>query len=317
MKIKSLTSEDTLAIIEEQKKRIEELEAEIQRIKTPPPNDWHSWMDALLHIILYPFKSVKIVSEFKLGVQPPRADFVVISEDEYVDLGLEIFDIFLEHNVIEFKSPGDELSFFTICKGVGYVCFYISVMHEKGIDIDFSQVTLTFIRDKKPEKLLRELSDYVEEGPIEGIYYIKNWMVGFPIQIVHSKVLKGDKYAGFRTISDNPEVEDIEELFRQSKDEANLALRRFYSAYWSISAKLTGDKLEEAKRRNPKMARTIFDIFKPEIDEEINNAVTAHLFKYVQNGGMTVDFAAKEADMDVADFMASMREAGYKVPETA
>ena len=65
------------------------------------------------------------------------------------------------------------------------------------------------------------------------------------------------------------------------------------------------------------MARTIFDIFKPEIDEEINNAVTAHLFKYVQNGGMTVDFAAKEADMDVADFMASMREAGYKVPETA
>ena len=69
------------------------------------------------------------------------------------------------------------------------------------------------------------------------------------------------------------------------------------------------------------MARTIFDIFKPEIDEEINNAVTAdrtaNLFTYVQEGGMTVDFAAKKADLSVADFIASMKEAGYKVPETA
>ena len=61
------------------------------------------------------------------------------------------------------------------------------------------------------------------------------------------------------------------------------------------------------------MAKTIFDIFKPEIDELTRN----NLFAYVQKGGMTVDFAAKEVGMSVTDFIASMQKAGYTVPETA
>ena len=213
-KYSTLTREELLAISQEQQKEIDELKAEIERMRTPPPNDWHSWMDALLHIMLYPHKSVKIWSEAKLGVQPPRADFVVVNEDKLVDLGFEIFDIFREHNIIEFKSPDDELSVFTICKGIGYVEFYIYVMHENGIDVNLDQVTLTFVRDARPDKLLKELADYVEEGSIEGIYYIKNWSApDFPIQIIHSAVLKGDKYAGLRVISDDPSVDDIGEMF--------------------------------------------------------------------------------------------------------
>ena len=77
----------------------------------------------------------------------------------------------------------------------------------------------------------------------------------------------------------------------------------------------------DEEKRNPKMARTLIDLIRPEIDEEINNAVTAdraaNLFKYVQNGDMNVDRAAKNANMSITEFIASMKEAGYKVPETA
>ncbi len=65
------------------------------------------------------------------------------------------------------------------------------------------------------------------------------------------------------------------------------------------------------------MARTLMDLLKPEIDEEIRADRKTNLFTYAQKGGMTVDFAAKEVGMSVTDFIASMQKAGYTVPETA
>ena len=60
-------------IIEEQQRQIEELEAELNKYKNPPPNDWHSLMDAQLHIMLQKYyPDVDILREFVLGVQPPR-----------------------------------------------------------------------------------------------------------------------------------------------------------------------------------------------------------------------------------------------------
>lgn len=67
------------------------------------------------------------------------------------------------------------------------------------------------------------------------------------------------------------------------------------------------------------MAKTWRDIFKPEIDEWIGNAVDnttrTNLYTYVQDGDMALDRAAKRAGMSTADFAESMRNAGYKVPQ--
>ena len=44
-----------------------------------------------------------------LGAQPPRADFVVVKDEDIIDLGLGVFKGFRRRNILEFKSP-DELS---------------------------------------------------------------------------------------------------------------------------------------------------------------------------------------------------------------
>ena len=66
------------------------------------------------------------------------------------------------------------------------------------------------------------------------------------------------------------------------------------------------------------MARTILDIFKPEIDEKIDIAVSEairnNLFVYVQRGDMALDRAAQNAGMTPVDFAAQMSEAGYSLP---
>ena len=72
------------------------------------------------------------------------------------------------------------------------------------------------------------------------------------------------------------------------------------------------------------MARTILDIFKPEIDEQIDIAVKKAelssrqrvLYELVQDGNMMPDMAAQYAGISRADFIRQMTEAGYSVPDS-
>ena len=96
---------------EERKQHIAKLKEELAKLEKPPHNDWHSWFHALLNLKLYKFlDKITIDPEPVLGVEPPRADFLILTEEEGLDLGLEVFQIFRKHNVIEFKSPDDELN---------------------------------------------------------------------------------------------------------------------------------------------------------------------------------------------------------------
>ena len=73
------------------------------------------------------------------------------------------------------------------------------------------------------------------------------------------------------------------------------------------------------------MERTIFDIFKPEIDAKIDWAVknavsktaseTRHnmLYELVQDGDLTLGKAAKRIGMTPAEFSQHMKEAGYAI----
>ena len=300
----SLTREELISILREQDKN-----------KQPPQSDWHSWMDTLLHIMLHRYyPDVDIIREFVLGSQPQRADFIVLKEKSVIDLELKIFAVFRKHNIVEFKSPDDELSIEVLWKTVSYTGSYIDYMKDKD-PVSDNEVTITLIRGAKPIKLLKELSGHVEQIE-KGIYYIKNWKVDLPIQIIVTTELEGEEYAGIRAISKNPKEEDIKKVFENNKAETDPDMRKYYRAYWEISNKLTGEILEKVKRRNPEMAKTLMDLVRPEINAEFDELTRNNLFTYVSDGVMPVEYAAKKAELTTADFIASMREAGYTVPET-
>ena len=309
-RIANMTPEEIDALTKEQ------LIAWIRELEPPPPTDWHSWMDAMLHIALHKYP-VEIVREYLLGNQPPRADFLILEEEQVIDLGLGIFRIFREHNIIEFKDPGDELSVSVLWKCVGYASFYI---HLKGISEN--QVTLTLMRGAKPINLFKKMKNYIVADEEEkGIYHIKNWYMPFPIQIIVTTELKGPEYAGFRAISNHPRLQDISQMFQNNEQETDPEMIGFYRAYWNISSRLTGDVLEEARRRYPQMERTILDIFKPEIDAKISlavrEAVEQNFYMCVQNGDMALDRAAKYVGISPSDFIHRMTEAGYSAPKLA
>ena len=310
--LSALTKEELISIVESQR-------AEIAALDNPPQNDWHSMAYAMLHIILFRFKQVNIKHEFLLGAQPPRADFIVVDDNETIDLDSAVFKIFRKTNIIEFKSPDDELSEQVLWKVVGYASLYIA-----KYGVDDCAITITLLRDTKPVKLLKELEDFVETDDTDdadddnGIYYIKDWKVGFPIQIVVTSSLRGKENAGFRAISKNPRIEDIEQLLRDVSEAKDTDLIGWFRDFLDLFSRLDSETVEEMKRRDPDMARTWRDIFG--VDAEISNARAderrTNLYTYVQDGDMMLENAARRAGLTEEQFRTEMTNHGYRVPQT-
>ena len=279
--------------------RVQTLQQRLDELTTPPPNDWHSWFYSLLNIVLHKYKSVVLDREVVLGSQPPRADFVVIMKDEDVDLELEIFRHFRKINILEFKNPDDTLNEYVLWKTIGYAGFYI-FLH----NIPAEDITITLFRGAKPVKLLKTLVDYIEADEIPGIYHIKNWRMNIPIQIVITTELKGAEYAGFRTISRKPRIEDIQQMIQEVKAETDPDMIGFYRDYLNLLSKLDREVIKEAKRRNSDMEVTWWDIFKPELEERDR----INLYGFVQNGTMSIENAAMNAGIPVDQFIREMEE---------
>ena len=217
-----------------------------------------------------------------LGVQAPRADFIIIVDDEQTNLDLKIFSFFKKHDILEFKSPDDGFNMFTLLKGAGYVFFYMNDVKEKGEDIDMGEITLSFFREAKPVKLLNHLGDCVKEGPAKGIYYIKNWIVDIPIQIVITGELEGEEYAGFRAISKKPKEEDVLAFMKEHGNEKEIA--SFVKAFADGVSHVDSDLMEEIKGRYPEMGKTLMQIMQPEIDVVVKDAVSTATAKASEIG---------------------------------
>lgn len=77
------------------------------------------------------------------------------------------------------------------------------------------------------------------------------------------------------------------------------------------------------------MASILMDVLKPEIDARIEAQVTERIaedrkattrtiyFKSVQDGEMRIDYAARQINLSPDDFTASMKKAGYRIPQEA
>ena len=314
----SLSHDELVAWIDDLVAKISELETQNEELKTqiaetqPQRNDWHSWLEILLNILLYRFfkDNVKIFPEFKLGAMPPRLDFLIVQDGDLIDLGLDVFKIFNRYNIIEFKNPHDDLSIDVLWKVVAYAALFINRDR-----VSSDEVTLTLIRAAKPVQLfgvLKKAGAVIEEGPTKGIYIVKNWKVDFPIQIIVSAELKGEEYAIFRTISKKPSTDDIKLIMRWAENESDPVIKQFLRDYLEMLSEMDRDVVNEAKGRDPEMAKAWREIFG--VDEEINTAVSSaraderrtNLYLYVQNGTMTVDNAARNAGISTEEFQSGM-----------
>ena len=118
--------------------------------------------------------NLEFLREYPLSKQPLKIDLTVIKKKPGIKIKNEIGHLFETHNIVEYKNPYDNLNIDTYYKALSYVCLYKSQGKHVN-EIKANDITLTLVRDSKPQKLIEmlELSGLIVEKKNDGIYYIK------------------------------------------------------------------------------------------------------------------------------------------------
>ena len=146
---------------------------------------WHPAFGAALRITLQDeMRYLEMHEEYLLSKKPLQMDILIIKKLKDIQIRKDIGRIFRKHNIIEYKSPSDNLSINDFYKVYGYACIYQSDTNRVG-EINPEELTLTFVCSHYPRNMVRHLEHVrgiraVYQG--NGIYYLKG--DPFPMQLL-------------------------------------------------------------------------------------------------------------------------------------
>ena len=148
--------------------------------KTP----WHPAFVDAIRMELFDYRdSLEFKYEHPLNTEPLRIDLLIIKKPKDLTIDKNIARIFRSDNILEYKSPDHYLALIDFLKVYAYANLYAAITP----GVDFADITLTFVENRHPRKLLKYLTGtrgYKAEETSPGIYLITGDYV--PIQIIES-----------------------------------------------------------------------------------------------------------------------------------
>ncbi len=198
--------------------------------------------------------------EHNLSTKPMQIDVLIIKKCSNDVINKNIGRIFRRYNIIEYKSPTDYLSIDDFYKVYGYTCFYKS--DSKLVDdIKITDVTITFVCKRYPEKLVSHLMKTRALG-IEkigaGIYYICKDIV--PIQILVTSELSEDENLWLGSMRDD--IQSIDTIEKLSKEYGIHEQDELYKSMMNIIIRANKDKFVEVRS----MCEALRELFADELE---------------------------------------------------
>ena len=146
---------------------------------------WHPAFDAAMQIELEEEAwNLIFEPEYLLSKKPLQMDILIIKKNRNIAIKKNIGQIFRRYNVIEYKSPDDNLSVDDFYKVYGYICFYKSdAIHINERPAD--ELTITFACYHYPVEMLKKLEKergITAKKVYDGIYYLVGDII--PIQLI-------------------------------------------------------------------------------------------------------------------------------------
>ena len=223
---------------------------------------WHSDFSAALRVELEDeLDELCIEDEHMLSKKPMQIDVLVVKKKGEQPIRKNIGRIFRKHNIIEYKSPEDYLSINEFYKLNGFTCFYQSET-KRVKDIPPEEITMTFICNHYPQKLLEHLKKFkgIEvEKQEAGLYYLLG--DSFPIQLVIVKELSKEENYWLQNLRCNLKTgEEIQEVVRRYEQVKHKA---YYSDVMNLIVRANQKQMEEEKN----MCEALNELFAEELKE--------------------------------------------------
>ena len=134
--------------------------------------------------------------------------------------------------------------------------------------------------------------------------------------------LEGPEFAAYRALSDHAKTSDVSIVLEEMKNSPTNRRDRYFSILQLIEMKNPG-AVKTMIREDKAMQSVFLDVLEPEIkirenaaaERAAEQATTNNLYKYVSDGVMPVDYAARERGISRDVFISNMRSAGYNLPQ--
>ncbi len=235
-------------------------------------NQYHpAFCNAMMQIFENDGNHYEYQEEYELNTLPNRIDFLVIKvvDDE---IGIKktalhngIGKICRKYNIFEYKSPGQQLSVDEFYKTMGYSYFF--AYNNKDCSMD--DITITFVREGKPKKLLSFFKgkgyNIIEYE--KGIYHVLK-KDHVDMQVVVTSEL-GSDYLWLKALSDKLTFEDALRLVQAAKDEKDEEGKKRISSILDLTSRLNADKAWMKEDKNMQAFWHLFEDEFREKDEKI------------------------------------------------
>ena len=256
--------------------------------------------------------------DFSLNQQALEIDLLIIKKEGDQPIRNEIGRLFRKYNIIEYKSPKDELNIDTLYKVGAYTSLYKAygnTVDERRAD----EITTSLIRKAKPVKLFRYFEEHGIrlENPFKGIYYVKDGVL-FPTQIVVIKELNPQEHMWLTALSDGMQKQQLKDLLlkvesfhtKLDRELAEAVLGVAIRANWQTAQELRGDG---------NMCEALMELMEPEINkikENVREETTQQVTQQVTQQGIKNAIAALKTFGHTNDAIKSFLVMAYSITQS-
>ena len=267
--------------------------------------DWETASFAALMFSIRDYKDrLSETHGVKLNSRSREIDVWIIDQSTQTNrINNAIAYFFERHNLIELKNPKENLNIDVFWKGISYAAQYKSsgyddTTKQSGVNIKpMSDITLTFLRITKPEKLLSylETHGFSLSQKFAGVYYVSE-IVELKIQIVVGSELEGDEFVPLRVQKENAREEDTRKFIEMCSELIEQAEKDMADTIIQISIsnnEKTYEKLKEETDMSQALEKLMGDRITARVEEgraegraEGRREERADLLSRLQSSGM-------------------------------
>ncbi|MEZ3447078.1 MAG: hypothetical protein K1W30_18465 [Lachnospiraceae bacterium] len=227
---------------------------------------WHPAFCSAVELELREYKQyLTYEREHNLSKMPLKIDLLVIKKKPDIVIKNDIADFFLGYNILEYKSPGDDVNAATFYKALSYACLY----NAESADIENiydTDTTISIVREEKPVKLLGQLREkYSITKRNDGIYRIDGMI--FPMQILVTKELDKKSHIWLTSLTRTLGREDAQNLLGHCAKLDNAGDRENADSVVNVTSEANIDLFKKMIQEGDQMCEELKEMLAPEIVE--------------------------------------------------
>ena len=226
---------------------------------------WHPGFYAGMELELKAF-DLSFDTEYSLTRGPLSIDLLIIKKRDDQKISVDFAECFRRHNIVEFKSPEDELSIDVFYKTQAYACLY-KASGETINAISADEITVSLFRDTYPREMMDQLEAQGcrirESHP--GIYQI----VGtgyFPTQLVVTSRLHPEEHAVLRVLSNHAQRADVEKFITASRAYVTSGDFQRVDAVLQVSASANRELYRHLQKEDQNMCEALREIMREDFE---------------------------------------------------